>query len=396
MPFRAPGQHALTGSVETRSIAYAGRRTARDRRAEQWTRLSVRYSGRFDAVRVTAAVRAEHSTSPRLGDVTFDPADRQPRRSPLSLRELGVTFPLASGIDLEVGRFPVAWGQTDGYSPADGFLPRDATDPLTEDRLPLWGARLSGERRGIRVELLVAPTTTPWRLPTMDGRHSPLSNANVFLLDLESPVPRRGFGSLRVSAVVRGWDVGGWVRSGVRPAPILVPRQDLSEERPDGRFVPIARRYADETGYGVEIGRAVGGWVVRGELGLLRSDDPDLGNAAIWSFGGSRSVRDGTLTATVAMNVVDPPVVPLLLLDRAFLPAVIFAIHQNESWGAWDVGWLGTFEWVGGVFTLELTRDLSDALKLIAGADLPHGAVLSPARAFAGSKRARVGLRFSW
>jgi len=87
---------------------------------------------------------------------------------------------------------------------------------------------------------------------------------------------------------------------------------------------------------------------------------------------------------------------PLLLFDRALLPAVLLSIRQFESWGSWRAGWLGTFHTVGGMLTSEVTRDLNDVVKVTIGADLPHGASLSPAEAFAGGKRVRAAMRWSW
>ncbi len=168
---------------------------------------------------MAAAVRLEDSSSARAGPLVFDPADRRLDRSPVSLRELSLVVPVASGIDFQAGRFQVAWGHSEDFSPADAFLPRDTSDPLTDERLPLWGARLSGERHGVRFEVLWTATTTPWRLPAMDGRHSPLSSLGVFFVDQPYVVPTSGFTAARVSAPIGSWDIGAWARTGVRPAP---------------------------------------------------------------------------------------------------------------------------------------------------------------------------------
>ena len=96
------------------------------------------------------------------------------------------------------------------------------------------------------------------------------------------------------------------------------------------------------------------------------------------------------------MNGIHPPVTPLLLFDRALLPAVILAVRQYEEWGTWNIGLLGTFDRIGGVLTVEIARNLTDSVKLTGGADLPHGAALSPARAFARNKRLRTAIRWAW
>jgi hypothetical protein len=386
----------ITGSLSTTTSVYSTVTSAHDPRAEQWTTLIVNATGRLGAIRLRAQARAEHATSDKLGPARFDPADRALRRSPISLRELSATIPIASGIDLRLGRTPLAGGLSDGYSPFDAFMPRDATDPFIEERLPVWAAVLSGERRGIRAELVIAPLTTPWRLPRMDGRHSPLSYAGVFLIDAPAAVPSRGFQSLRVAGAIAAWDLAGWARAGVRPAPILEPLGHLAELRTDGVFVPIERRYPTERAAGLELSRAVGNWIVRTELAASASDDADLGKAVIWTVGGSTLVRNGSFTGTIAINLIEPPVTPLILLDRAILPAVVLAMRQRENWGRWEIAWLGTYGTTGGALRVETARTLSDRVDAVISAELPHGTVRSPARAFAGSQRLRAGLTWSW
>ena len=48
------------------------------------------------------------------------------------------------------------------------------------------------------------------------------------------------------------------------------------------------------------------------------------------------------------------------------------------------------------MLTMDAVHDLTQAFKLVGGLDLPHGADLSPARAFAGGKRLRLGVRVDW
>jgi hypothetical protein len=386
----------FTGSMEARGTLFLGTSSPRDAWAEGWGIVALRTTARLWRVRLAAAVRAEANSSPKAGPLAFDPADRLPLRSPLSVRELSLIVPVASGIDLQVGRFPVAWSSSERLSPSDAFLPRDTSDPLTHERLPLWGYQIRGERAGIRFEAVATHTTTPWRLPPLDGRHSPLASLDIFLVDMPSAVPRRGFAAARVAGLVGTWDIGVWARGGVRPAPIIELHEDLEEETARGTILPISRRYAEESGVGVQLSRPYRGWLVEGELAVLRSLDADLGNAVIWSVNCSHPVRTGTFLGTFAMNSVATPVDPLLLFDRALLPAFIVGVRQTESWGNWRAGWLATFSRVGGVLTADAVKDLTDVLKLTGGIDLPHGDAFSPARAFAGHKRVRAGVRWEW
>ena len=364
--------------------------------AEGWADAFGRTLARIGPVRITASVRAEQSSSVRVGPVVWDPADRLPDRSPLSIRELSAVIPIASGIDFQAGRFYVAWGQSEELSPADAFLPRDISDPLTTDRLPLWGYQLRGERHGIRFDVFVEAITTPWRLPAMNGQHSPLSQQKIFFENYPSTVPKRGFGAARVSGMLGRWDVGAWARTGVRPAPILELHTELATTTDEGTVIPVGQRYADETGGGLQIAHEVIGWLVRGEVAVLNSSDADLGRAVIGAVSLSHPVRNGLFVGTFAFNGITPPVEPLLLFDRALLPAFLLGVRQSETWGAWKLGWLGTFDRIGGVLTADVTKDLTPVVKLTVGADLPHGDPFSPARVFAGDKRLRAAIRWDW
>jgi hypothetical protein len=385
----------FTGFVEAKSFGYVSDINSPESRLRSWGTVLVKEAARIGPVRMSGVLRMEQTSSSQVGPAVFDPADRKPRRSAVSLRELTISAPVMSGVDVEVGRFDLGWGQTDGYSPADAFIPRDLTDALSGELLPLWGARMRGERGGIRFEVLDVPVTTPWRLPAIEGRE--ISSEGVFLADvgLNAPVPKSGFVAARVKSTIAGWDVGVWGRSGVRPAPVLDQEADV---QPDvfPQVIPIGRHYAHERAIGGEVSRVVDGWVWRGEVGVLRSNDAELGDAVLWTIGTSRDVRDGTFTVTFASNAIEPPVNRLLLFDRALLPAIILAADELESWGAWKVAWLGTLHTIGGIMSAEVTKRLTEAVALTAGTDLPHGSELSPASAFAGGKRVRAALRWTW
>jgi hypothetical protein len=392
-PFSAPA--AFSGYVEAKAVASAGSGGASS--SWQWATAFLRGTTRLGTARVDAAVRAEESSSAQVGPVVFDPADRRPLRSAASLRELSITIPIRPDLDVEAGRFLIAWGQTDGYSPADAFLPRDLSDPLTEERLPLWGINVRGQSNGVRFEFLAVPVLTPWRLPALGRQPLPFPSRTVTLVENPWTVPTAGFGAGRIMGTIGGWDLGAWARAGERPAPVLSPELDMSAQTSGAPLVvPVDRHFASERAVGGSASHAWGGWILDGELGVFHSGDPAVGDAAIWTIGGSRLVRNGLVTATVAANAIAPPTNPLLMFDRALLPAVILAVEEYESWGSWRIVGLGTFHTVGGILSVEATRNLTDAFGLTLGADLPDGAALSPATAFSGGKRGRVTLRWSW
>jgi hypothetical protein len=395
IPSATPGA-SFTGFVEAEVFAYPRRVTGEDDSAAAWLTLVARHERRLGPLRLAGSFRAEKITSGEQRGTRLDLADRLARRPVFSIPEAWASVPLFPAVEAQAGRFDVAWGRTDGYSPADAFLPRDLSDPFSDERLPLWGARVLGERGPVRFELFHSFTTTPWRLPVMSGRLSPVWYADFFLLDAEERPPTRGFDVARVTVSGHQWDLGGWVRTGVRPAPVIVPLREQEEPRAEGTFVPLARRFAPEDAYGIEIVRGQGSWIARGELAYSTSRDPDVGTAVIWTLSVERPARQGAIMVTVAGNAIEPPINPLLLFDRAFLPHFIATSTQLEPWGSWRVLWLGTFRRVGGILELEVSRDLTDALKATIGADLPHGSQTSSPGAISRARRVHTGARWSW
>lgn len=387
---------AFTGYLEGTGFLFFHTPTELDERSTFWGTAVVRYARRLGRARVSGSARAEIIPSPERGSLAFDPADREPRRSPLSLRDLSLLVPVGPAFDVQAGRFVVDWSTTDVYSPADAFLPRDVSNLFAPEKLPLWGARLTGERGRMRVDLHAALVTTPWRLPPMDGRSSPFSLADVYLLDARSPPPRRGFEGVRVQRIGEIWDVGVWARNGVRPAPILTGDLDDAEERGERRYIQLGRRFAREVGFGLQVSREVAGWRLRGEVSHQRSADPDLKNAALWTLEAQRALRSGVLTITAAGNALDAPEVSVLHFDRAFLPGFVIGADQKEAWGSWRIAWLGTYKKIGSLLQLDLGRDLSSRVKLTVGADLPDGSRLESFGAFANAQRVRASLRYAW
>ncbi|MBI5576159.1 MAG: hypothetical protein HY896_07305 [Deltaproteobacteria bacterium] len=390
----------FSGYAEVKGFTFAERASDRDPRALGWATLFAKGERKLGDSRFTASARAEEISSRERGPLVFDPADRDARRTPVSVRDLWMRLPLTSSVDLQLGRFELGWGKTDGYSPADAFLPRDLSDPFADEKLPLWAARLSGQRGPLRVEAVACPVTTPWRLPVLGGRNAPLSTGlpigKVGIEDKENAPPRDGFGALRLLATFGNWDLGVWGRFGVRPAPLLVFRTDLASLGPSGPTVPVERRYAREQGAGVEVSLVAGSWVLRGETAALFSGDPGLGNALVGTLSAERGFGDGTLLVTLAGNAKDTPVDATFLFDRALLPVLIVAWNRTEAWGNWKVVWTEALKHGDGLLKAEVGYNATDFWSLTLGGELPYGSEKGPLGALHAARRAHLALRRSW
>jgi hypothetical protein len=303
-------------------------------------------------------------------------------------------------MDLQVGRFQLGWGKTDGYSPADAFLPRDLSDPFSDEKIPLWALRLSGQDGALRYESVVCPVTTPWRLPVLGSRNAPL-NAEGFppgtaFKEVETTPPDMGFAALRLLYTFGEWDLGAWGRAGVRPAPLLDFRFDRATATPSGPIVPVERRYAREEGVGIEVSRIVGAWVIRGELAALFSGDRDLGDALIGALSAEKGFGDGTLLVTLAGNAMNPPVDETLLFDRGILPAFIAAWNRTEEWGEWKLVSASGLKQGDGLLKGEVGYNMTDTWKITIGAELPYGSKNGPYGSLHAAQRVHLALRHSW
>ncbi|HBA86974.1 MAG TPA: hypothetical protein DCZ75_02995 [Geobacter sp.] len=389
----------FSGYAEVKGFAY-DERSAGDPHGAGWGTLFGKWEQKHAEAQFTGSLRAEWITSPESRDFTFDPADRRSRRTPVALPELWVRLPLPPSHDLELGRFQFGWGKTDGYSPADAFLPRDLTDPFADEKLPLWALRLSGQEQNVRYQAVVVPVTTPWRLPPLGSRNAPIGRGvlpqGTQLVEEEDAPPVFGFAALRLLATWGDWDTGVWARSGIRPAPLLEFRLDPAQQRGGPPVISVDRRYAHEDAVGVEVSRVAGPYVLRGEAAALFSGDAELGDAVIGTLSAERGFGDGTLLITLAANAIDPPIDATLLFDRALLPALITAWNRSEEWGAWKVVWTAGLKRGDGLLKGEVGYNVTDTWKLTVGGDVPYGSEKGPLGALQGARRLILALRRSW
>jgi hypothetical protein len=390
-----------SGYVEAKGFAYSDRASERDPWVVGWGTAQATFERRLSpSLRLSATARAEAISSGSRG-LFLDLADRDVRRAPLSLREAWVSWSVAPTVDLEAGRFLLGWGKTDGYSPADAFLPRDLTDPVADEKLPLWGVRARGQKGAVRFDGVFVPVGTPWRVPVASPRFAPVAARSplglpIVLVDGVSDLPRTGWGALRLLATLGDWDVGAWGRTGVRPAPLLTARPDRAHLDGDAVVLPADRRFAREEAGGVELSRVTGAWVLRAEAAVLSSDDPGLGDALVWTFGTERAFGDGTLLLTLAANARGTPVDPLLLFDRAVLPAFIGVWQRTERWGSWRAVWMQGLRHGDGLAKAEVSWNATDRLGFTVGADVPYGSRSGPFGARPDLERIRTGVRWAF
>ena len=301
------------------------------------------------------------------------PGGSRDPRSPLSVRELWVRLPVASSVDLQLGRFELGWGKTDGYSPADAFLPRDLSDPFADEKLPLWASRLSGQKGPLRMEAVVGLITTLGRLPVLGGRNVPLRTDSPFgrieYDDIGNAPPEIGIRRPADSRDDRRLGRGelGKVR-GPACAPPHVPYGpgDPRSVGPDPTCrTPLCPGARGRSG-GLTRGGLMGA-TGRGGRPVFRGFWP--GGRSHRDAESQRGIGDGTMLVTSAGNAKDTPVDPALLFDRALLPALIAAWNRTEEWGSWKVVWTEGLKYGDGLLKAEVGYNATDLWRMTLGGD---------------------------
>lgn len=139
--------------------------------AQGWFESTFRYDGRLGGpvfLEVDLVLNADTDGEVDR-DLLYDPDDRALQRALFRFEDLALRFERGE-VTLTVGKQRIAWGRTDTLKPADVVSPFDWTDPLHEERLAAWSARLRWEREAWNVDAALVPVFHPSRLPVLGGR----------------------------------------------------------------------------------------------------------------------------------------------------------------------------------------------------------------------------------
>ena len=72
------------------------------------------------------------------------------------------------------------------------------------------------------------------------------------------------------------------------------------------------------------------------------------------------------------------------------------AWNRTESWGSWKVVLAEALQHGDGLLKAEVTNAVTDAWSLTAGLDIPFGHGRGPYGSRPDTRRARLGIRWSW
>ncbi len=206
------------------------------------------------------------------------------KNAEVELRELYYERPLADWY-LTLGKQQIVWGKADGLKVLDVVNPQSFKEFILEDfeqsRMPLWSlnaersfySRLGGDWT---LQLLWLPDQTYNTLPELGGtfaftspRFVPQAPAGITvrLIDPERPndTVADSDAGLRVSGFVSGWDLSLNYLYQYNNQPVLHQRLTYGA----APVLEIKPRYNRTHLFGGTFSRALGHWVLRGELGYF-------------------------------------------------------------------------------------------------------------------------------
>ncbi len=283
-------------------------------------------------------------------DDLYDDDDRAILRSASRFRDLILGF-RAGPATVELGKQRLTWGRTSFINATDNLTPRDWTDPLDEQRLSPWSARVSVEKGRAWGEAAVVPRYAPSRLPVLGGRWFAIDPGTVPnpaypgagppLLAIEAAYgadefPGIGWDTLQ-GALRAGWRgprgeiAASWFR-GFDDAPLLTATPGVPDLVRGTIPLRIDRSAARLEVAGLDGEVLAGSWIVRGEGAYFHYPAGERDGFFLyqvegqWSRGSWLAIAGYGATIGSATTVLAPT-----SLDFAFLPALFLRASYGDA-----------------------------------------------------------------
>ena len=185
----APGFIEARGSLFPQEAANDDTRAIADIR---W-----RQEGLFRAaswLQLASGVDLRANTHDQVEDVwRIDWEDRHLRPPRISVRRLAATIN-AGPLTVDLGKQFVRWARADVLNPIDRFAPRDYSNVIDSEFLPIIGTRASLQLGPETFEVVWTYQVTPSRMPLLSQRWTPAPElpAGISIVDAGSRFPTRG------------------------------------------------------------------------------------------------------------------------------------------------------------------------------------------------------------
>lgn len=264
----------------------------------------------------------------------LDAEDRSVQRPSFSLRRLSVTMNRGPWT-FEAGRQFIRWGKTDLLTPTDRFAPKDFLSVANSDFLAVPAARLTWERKGDTIDLVMQARFTPSRTPLLNQRWTvfPPEAAAFAIADRGARYPGGTATGIRWNHVGRGYEFSTSAYDGFNHLPLF----EVADFNPFNNRAGIRRYYPGLRMYGADFAVPLPWFTAKGEAAWYGHRGSQVDQFVLWVAQLERLIGEWTLVGGYAGEAVTRTSGnPLLFapdrgLARAFLGRVAYTIDANRS-----------------------------------------------------------------
>jgi hypothetical protein len=254
-------------------------------------------------LRLTAGVDFRLNSHDQIEDEwEIDWEDRGVRPSHLTLRRLAATV-TAGPVTFDLGKQLIRWARADVLNPIDRFAPRDFTNVIDAEFLPVTGVRTSVDLGPETFEVVWVPQLTPSRMPLLDQRWTvlPPEAAGVSITDAGFHFPNRH------QAGARWRHTGGRVEAGLSFVDGFnhLPEIEVRPLDASGASVALTRVFPRIRSYGLEFAIPTRWIALKGEGSYFTSPDHDFEEYGLYVLEIERQVGEWLLTAGYAGETRD-------------------------------------------------------------------------------------------
>ena len=253
--------------------------------------------------RLVAGVDLRANTHDQVEDIwRIDWEDRHLRPARLSVRRLAATFS-ARQFTLDVGKQFIRWARADVLNPIDRFAPRDYTNVIDSEFLPVIGARASLQLGPETFEAVWVPQLTPSRMPLLTQRWTPIpaaAGAEASVVDAGSRFPNGA------QAGARWRHTGGRFETGLSFMDGYNHHPSIDVQPLDGRagVFELTRVFPRLRSYGVDFAVPTSWLTFKGEAAYFTSPRNAFADYGLYVAEIERQVGEWLLTGGYAGEIV--------------------------------------------------------------------------------------------
>jgi hypothetical protein len=274
------------------------------------------------------------NTHDQVEDVwRIDWEDRGPRPPRIAVRRLAATM-TAGRLTLDLGKQFIRWARADVLNPIDRFAPRDYTNVIDTEFLPVIGGRATLQLGPETIEAVWLPQLTPSRMPLLTQRWSvvPAEAAGISIIDLGSDFPNRA------QAGARWRHTGGRFETGLSYVDGFNHHPEIETRALDaaGTVVSLVRTYPRIRSYGAELAVPTRWITFKAEGAYFVSREHAFDEYGLYVAEIERQVGAWLLTVGYAGEIVTGEDTPLAFdpersLSRSIIVRVAYAVDPRRT-----------------------------------------------------------------